>query len=192
MNRSIVVAWAGVAFALSALAGSPTEQGASELHLRASWDVLGSQQTYVTPIRAGAGYYLRDNMQVGGFLSFTKTDDDSYWGKSDVWGLGVYGEIHKQWRHPVLPYVGVSIGLLDGDTHRSTALVASISPGIKFYLNDFVAFSTQLDWNMSSSEIYDFDRDYDYKAFHPKSERVKGDGDNMGLGMSVAVRIMLY
>ena len=192
MKRNIAVACIGLALPLFASAGTPVEKGAHELHLRASWDLLGSQQTYMTPIRAGAGRYLTDIVQAGGFISLTKSNDDSYWGKSDVWGLGLYGEIHAPWPRSVLPYLGVSVGLLDGDTPKSTAFAASISPGLKIYLNHFVALSAQLDWNMSTDEIYDFDRDYEFKDRYPESEKVKGEGDRMGLGMSVALRVVLH
>ena len=170
----------------TAVAAPPTEYGVYELHLQPAFDFQDSQQTTMTPLRAGLGYYLTPYAQVGGYMSLTKKKNGSFWGKSDVWGLGVFGEAAMNWDYPVLPYLGLSLGFLDGDGDNSTAFVATLSPGVKGFLMETLALSLQLDWNFSNEPIYDFDRDYAFP------DTIEGSGKKSSLAVSLALRILFY
>lgn len=170
----------------TAVAAPPTEQGVYELHLQPSFDIQDSQQTTMTPIRVGLGQYLTPSTQVGGYMSLTKKKDGSYWGKSDMWGLGVFGESAMNWDYPVLPYIGLSLGFLDGDGDNDTAFIATLSPGVKGFLMETLALSLQMDWHVSNKPVYDFDRDYAFP------DTIEGSGKRSSLSVSLALRILFY
>jgi hypothetical protein len=187
MSKRLSLAAGLCVFAATALrAAPPTEYGVYELHFQPSFQLTGKSHADLIPLRVGLGHYLSPASQVGGYMTLSKKDNGSYWGTSDVWGLGVFGETALTWDRPLYPYLGLSMGLLDGDGDNSTAFAASVSPGVKTFLMETVAFSLQFDWNLSNRPIYDFKRDYSF----PNS--VEGKGDKTSLALTLAVRVLFY
>ncbi len=191
MRRSFCVAGLACLFvapvvAPVTLAAPPTEYGVYEMHIQPSFDIQDDQQIYMTPMRVGLGYYLSPYAQAGGYLSLTKAEAYSYWGKSDVWGLGVFGETVVMWDYPVFPYLGLSLGFLDGDGDNKTAFVSTLSPGVKGFLMETLALSLQLDWHFSNRPIYDFKRNFEIH------DSIEGSGKRSSITLSLALRILFY
>ena len=167
-------------------AAPPTERGVYELHVSPTVDFSDKQQTRMTPFRVGLGQYFNASTHAGGYIMFTKSKNDSYWGTSDVWGLGIFGETSMTWDYPALPYLGLSLGFMDGDDENDTAFVATLSPGVKGYLLETLALSVQLDWNFSNKPIYDFSRDFSFV------DSVEGSGKKSSVTMSLAIRWLFF
>jgi len=182
MKRLLTIAAAAIV-SIPALAG-PVQQGLYEVRGGFSWDLAYEGNDKFIPVEAGLGYYLTDNVQVGGFMSFTKKDDDSYWGVSDVWGLGLFCEYNFVGNGPAVPYIGVDARLLDGG--GDVVLIGDIFLGIKAFVMPTLALFGQVGISAASEEIYDFERDWQ------SEDSTDGDGETVGVGISGGIRIVLW
>jgi opacity protein-like surface antigen len=146
-----------IVFCLSPLSVALAQQTTYEMRLEASTDISDTEDNAHAAVVGGLGWYHWERVLFGGYVSFEKKDADSYWGVSDVWGLGGYGEYHFNMDSPVVPYLGASLGFLDGDKKEDTTFVMAGSGGIKVFVTDRVAISGQLNLNWADANIYDYD-----------------------------------
>jgi hypothetical protein len=182
MKRLLTVAAAAIV-SIPALAG-PVQKGLYEVQGGFAWDVAYEGNDKFIPVMAGLGYYLTDNVEAGGFMSFTKKDEDSYWGVSDVWGLGVFCAYNFVGNGSGVPYIGVAARLLDGG--GDVVLIGDLFLGMKAFVMPTLALFGQVDISAASEEIYDFERDWQSK------DSTDGDGEPIGVGISGGVRIVLW
>jgi len=182
MKRLITIAAAAVV-SIPALAG-PVQKGLYEVQGGLSWDVAYEGNDKFVPVKAGLGYYVTDNVQLGGFMSFTKKDADSYWGVSDVWGLGLFCEYNFVGNRAAVPYIGVDARMMDGG--GDMVLIGDLFLGMKAFIMPTLALFGQVDVSAASDEIYDFERDWQ------SSDSTDGEGESVGFGVSGGVRIVLW
>ncbi|MBM4147677.1 MAG: hypothetical protein FJ224_01335 [Lentisphaerae bacterium] len=173
--------------AVSAVAG-PVQQGLYEVHVGANWDVAYDGYDKFPPIQAGLGYYFSDNLQAGGFITFSKKNADSFWGVDDVWGLGIFGEYCFVGDDALVPYVSATLQMLDGSAQDDdTVFVFSAAAGAKFFFLPTVALFGQVNFNAATDEVFDFDRNWLIK-----SDSVTGSGETTDVSVSAGVRVVLW
>jgi hypothetical protein len=166
------------------LFAAPVQKGLYEVTGGVSWDVSYDGNDKLIPVYAGLGYYSSDRVQAGGLISFTKKSEDSFWGVSDVWGLGAFCEYNFTGNSASVPYAGISARLLDGG--GDVVVVGDLFAGIKVFVVPTVALFGQVNFSIASDEIYDFDRDW------LVPDRIEGQGEPTDVGISAGVRVVLW
>lgn len=149
MNRSVILAM---------LAAAGTAWGATlpmdtwELRLGGAVDFDNPQDKLDWLIEGGAGYLVRDNIEVGGLA------DWRYDGTDMGAGLGVFGELNLELDSFVMPYAGLGLRYRFGDYYRHAAgsSYAVLQPalGLKFFLSESVAVYTELVFEWASEEAF--------------------------------------
>lgn len=166
-----------VLLALSVQA-SPLSRGADEVRTEVVYDMSQTDDPYVA-VLAGMGHYFRDNLLLGGYVSWEKKSWSSYWGVTDLWELGIYGEYDYLRYEKVVPFVGLSMGLVDGDLPKDdTIFMAKVTGGLKYFINDVVAIALNLNVEMSGEEVFNYDRESD----------TVGSGENVGYSVALGAR----
>lgn len=96
------------------------------------------------------GYVLQDNLEVGGRLNFSDNDDVS------LFSLGGFAEYNFELESDVLPFVGVELSYISGDTGIENNSAAAISgyAGARYFLTDNVAIGAQLRLSAASDDVY--------------------------------------
>ena len=160
--------------------GATLQKGLNEAKLEASTDFRQDAYDFV-PLQGTFGYFIADNLEVGGLLGFRKAAWKSYWVTGSVWTLGAFGEYHFDVDFPVHPYVGASIAMLDGEKGNDTVAQATASGGVKLFLSESFAVSAAATLNWSDKEIYNVDVDY----VNGKADR---SGDQVGVTFELGLR----
>ncbi|MDI6775479.1 MAG: hypothetical protein QME60_08870 [Verrucomicrobiota bacterium] len=174
-----------ILLAIPVLAAPSTHQGVYEARIEPTADLAGVEDNMGISVRGAFGYYLSQNVQLGGSILFAKKEFESYWGKGNVWGLGLYGEFNADWGLALYPYVGVGAMLLDdSNDNRDPVLQITVSPGVKVFLTDYISLSIQANWNAAKEEIYEFERDL--------TVPLDGEGKTSALTGAVAIRFLFY
>ncbi len=153
-----------------------------EMRLELSSDISdsGDDDAHAS-IVGGLGWYHWERVLFGGYCSFEKKET-GYWDKSNVWGLGAYGEYHFKTGSPVVPYLGGSMGFLDGNDEDDTAFTISGAAGVKVYVTETLAISAQLNLNWADEDIYDYEiSDYKLKL---------GDGNSTDVTANIGLRYL--
>lgn len=179
MKKYLIPAIA-VAFILP-ITGVMAQQAIYELKLEASSDIADTDDDAHAALVGGLGWYHSESMLIGGYFSFEKKNYESYWGVSNVWGLGAYGEYLFNLNSPVVPYLGASLGFLDGSNKDDdTTFVMAGSGGIKVFLTETMAVSAQLNLNWADNEIYDYER----------TSIDEGDGNSFDVTANIGLRLL--
>ncbi len=84
-------------------------------------------------LQVGYGPFLNPNLQVGGTVEFFDPDEGS-----SSYFLGAFANYHFPGTSAVLPYVGVSLGFLDGDDIDGD-ISYGIQGGVKYFLSSSVS-----------------------------------------------------
>lgn len=106
MNRSVLFVGA-IAVIMTGMVMGAVNKGDIEADGLAGWTTISgegsSADTDILFIAARAGYFLTENIQVGGVGTWMSIDNDA---DTDIYGLGAFGKFHfmpdKQW----VPYAG--------------------------------------------------------------------------------------
>ena len=158
------------------LFAAPLKQGSFEIRGDASY----TSDDVTIPIDGGLGYFVMDDVQVGGMVSFVKKNWGSYWGIADVWG--VWGFVEKdftQWSKTFVPYADLALGVMEGDRPwNGNVFVSKVSAGAKYLLNQRTAIAAQVNFNWAADDIYNFNRVND----------TTGSGDSTDFSFDVGVR----
>ncbi len=188
MKKAISIL-SGFLFAATLLAASPTQQGTYEARIEPLADLGEVEGNVGVPIRGAFGYYFSQNFHVGVCMSFAKKEFESYWGKANLWGLGLYGEFSLDRDWPVVPYIGLTGTFLDdSNDNRDVVLVLTVSPGLKVSLSEYISLSVQANWNAATEDIYQFER----RIVIPSDlDTIRGAGEATGVTGAVALRFLL-
>ena len=148
MMRKLSLLAAAALAALSVQAG-PLKQDTQELRLSGAFDPETSGGTL---FRASAayGYFVVDNLEIGGQLRFA--DDDL----STSFGLGPFVEYDFDNGSQVIPFVGASLEYGHGEVGdiSSDALVLGGNGGVRFFLTENVAISGRFSLDLATDDIY--------------------------------------
>jgi opacity protein-like surface antigen len=138
------------AFAGAAQAASLT-QGTSELTVDGLLDPDGASGTELS-LDVGYGYFVQDNIEVGGEVSFADNDDVM------SYGLGGFAEYNLDQGTALVPFVGAGLGWVNTEIDAldvdDDAIVAGIYGGVKYFLAENIALTAQINLDWASEDIF--------------------------------------
>jgi hypothetical protein len=121
-------------------------RGTKEVQLRGAFQFEPDDVFFVN---ASYGPFLDDaRIQVGGEVEYFHTDD------SDTYALGVFARYHFPGASATLPYLGVSLGIADGDNQDSSVYYGA-EAGVKHFLNSSVALTGALVYRATDDDDSD-------------------------------------
>jgi hypothetical protein len=164
---------AGATMCLLVLAGSVLAQepapllsrGTQELALSGILDFKNRGDTTLDLI-GRYGYFLRDNLEMGGVAAFSGNFDDAF-----RYGLGGFAEYHFAGllTPSVVPYLGADVLLSFVDTDfgdDNAALTFEPRVGLKWFIRDYFAVETHAFFAIATDDLFQNDRNdldpYDY------------------------------
>jgi hypothetical protein len=103
------------------------------------------------------GYFLRDNVEVGGVAQFSGNFDDAF-----RYGLGGFAEYHFPRGPSLVPYLGADVLLSFVDTDLgddNAALTFEPRLGLKWFVRNYFAIDTHLFVALATDDLYQNDRD---------------------------------
>jgi hypothetical protein len=120
------------------------------------------------------GYFLRDNLEVGGVAAFSGNFDDAF-----RYGLGGFAEYHfpQLLTESVVPYLGADVLLSFVDTDfgdDNAALTFEPRAGLKWFIRDYFALETHVFVAIATDDLYQNDRD---------------DLDSYDVGLRLGIRV---
>ncbi len=139
-----------IAMMLSALTGFGTviQQDTIEIGLNGSLDFENFNGKVATAGQLSLGYFVLDDIQVGGITGW------GYDGDNFGWGLGPYGEINFDLDSAIVPYIAIRMTANFGDYHRSDHLLIEGAGGVKFFLSESVALAGELFYDLASKQVF--------------------------------------
>jgi hypothetical protein len=172
------------------LIAKPLPKAVYELKLATAFDLVNTTDMDTIPIEFGLGYNYTKELQIGGFFSYSKKDWGSYFGPNGVWEIGAFGEYSFFVSERFRPYVGLSLSLLDGQDSEAD-MIFNIAPnvGTKFFLTDNLSIFAQVDLNIASKDIYDFEREAGPDNDWPTGI---GSGENFNVSALIGLRYLLF
>ncbi len=135
---------------LSAVSGFGTvlQQDTMEVGLNGGLDFENHDGKVQSAIQLSLGYFVIDDVQVGGIAKFACEGSDI------GWGLGPYGEINFDLHSAVVPYVALRLTANFGDLYISDHLLTEGAGGLKFFLSENVALAAELYYDLASKNVF--------------------------------------
>jgi hypothetical protein len=104
------------------------------------------------------GFFLRDNLEVGGVAQFSGNFDDAF-----RYGLGGFAEYHfSRGRSSLVPYLGADVLLSFVDTDfgdDNAALTFEPRVGLKYFIRNYFAIESHLFFAIATDDLYQNDSD---------------------------------
>lgn len=96
------------------------------------------------------GYVLQDNIEVGGRMYYADNDDTS------TFSLGGFGEYSFELESDAMPYVGLELSFITGDTgiEDNSAVAITAYVGVRYFLSQDVAIGAQIRGSAASDDVY--------------------------------------
>jgi len=159
-RKTAVCCAAGLALA-SAASAQNLLKGTKEIGLRGGVDFDTRADTEVN-LGFDYGYYIFDQVEIGGFLQVLDNDVVRQW---EVSGFVQYDiDLERLW----VPYIQGRVGWARGEvtleneffgeaSEDNDAVIGTIRPGIRYHFNDYVALDLSADFQAASEDIFDED-----------------------------------
>lgn len=112
------------------------------------------------------GYFAMDNIAFGGLASV------GYNGSDGGYGIGPFGEVTFDLDSFVAPYVAGRIKYHFGDFYPDNFLLVEGGAGLKFFLSESVAISSEVFYDLTSEDVFVND----------------GNSENTNTGLKLGVR----
>ena len=128
--------------------GTVLQQDTIEIGLNGALDFENFNGKVQTANQLSLGYFVIDDVQVGGIAEFACEGSDI------GWGLGPYAEVNFDLDSAVVPYVALRLTANFGNLYRSDHLLAEGAGGLKFFLTESVALAAELYYDLASKNIY--------------------------------------
>lgn len=142
-----IIAFAMLLCALTGF-GTVLEQDTMEIGLNGALDFENFNGKVETANQLSLGYFVINDIQVGGIANFACEGSDI------GWGLGPYGEINFDLDSAVAPYIALRLTANFGDLYKSDHLLAEGAGGLKFFLSENVALAAELYYDLASKDIF--------------------------------------
>jgi hypothetical protein len=135
---------------LSALTGfgAILQEDTMEIGLNGAVDFENFNGRVAGLAQLSLGYFVIDDVQVGGILNFACEGSDI------GYGLGPYGEVNFDLDSAVVPYVALRLTANFGDYYPSDFVQAEGAGGLKFFLSENVALAAELYYDLASKDVY--------------------------------------
>jgi len=134
------------------------------------------------PVSASLGYFLADNIEVGGLVGIRNADWNSYWITGNVWELGLFGELHFDVDYSLHPLIGARLSMLDGEKDDDTVYQLFLYGGVKYFLSEYMALAFQAGLAFATESIYNVDTEL------KPNKTTRQSGDSIGLLMNLGIR----
>jgi len=172
------------------LIAKPLPKAVYEVKLSTGTDLLNTTDMESIPVEFGLGYNYKKELLFGGFFSYSKKKWDSYFGPNGLWEIGAYSEYSFFVSERFRPYLALSMSLLDGQDSEAD-MVFNVAPGVgaKFFLTENLSVFAQVDLNIASKDIYDFEREAGPDNDWPTGV---GSGENYNVSLSAGLRYLLF
>ena len=167
-----------IAFALAPVSSAVTiKAGMQELILQGSLDFENYKNQLELDAFGGLGYYIADNLELGGFLAYRDVRFDS------LWGIGVLGEYGIDLDPIFVPFFGARIGYYDGDEFDDEYFLLTLSAGIKYFLAQNVAAAASFEYSAATRDnAYQVDGDFPGQKVE---EGARYSNSDMGIRLGV-------
>jgi hypothetical protein len=137
------------------------QRGTQELAVSGALDFENRGDTTLDLI-GRYGYFLRNNLEVGGVAQFSGNFDDAF-----RYGLGGFAEYHvPQWLAPrwpsLVPYLGADVLLSFVDTDLgddNAALIFEPRIGLKWFIRNYFAVETHFFAALATDDLFQNKRD---------------------------------
>lgn len=129
------------------------QKGVKEVGLSGNIDLEGPAGGVDADLSASYGYFIRDLLEVGGFLSYSRLLD----GDVESYAFGAFLEQNFPLFPEVLGYAGFDGGVQFTETDfddDEASLFAAGRVGVKWFLRDYVAIDTNLFLKLAADDIY--------------------------------------
>jgi len=140
-----------VGAALQPAAAVMLKEGTIEVLVEGAFDFSNWKSEEELSLLGGLGYFVRDDIELGGFVSYQDVEFDS------LWGIGCFAEYNQDFGLILLPFVGARITYFDGDHFDDDHFLLTLSAGIKWFLAETVAISTALNYEIATEDIFQKD-----------------------------------
>ncbi len=146
------------AMAIGVYAQPSIQEGTRELFLEGSWDSKGATGSEMD-LTVGYGVFMRDQVEVGGFLEYSSVEDAGGIGSgvdATLMGLGGLLEYHFDMASMSVPYVGFRVAYLSVEqgSFDDSAITYGPRIGLKYFIADNVAIDIALNYTLSTEDIY--------------------------------------
>lgn len=131
--------------------GVMLKQDTVEVILEGSLDVENWKGNLELDLVAGMGYFVRDDMEVGGLLAYKDVEFDS------LWGIGAFAEYNVDFGLILLPFAGARVLYLDGDGYEDEYFLFTLTTGIKWFLAQNVAISSTINLEQATRDVFQKD-----------------------------------
>lgn len=155
--------------ALAAMAnGQMLSEGTQEIFGSFSLDPDNAAGNTEWMVDIGYGYFVMDNVEVGGLFGFE--DSDLITQDLMILRIGAFGEYNwpiegTMW----VPAIGLAVSYADIEIENPTeaanpeesALEVTLRPAIKYFISEAIAIDTGVDFRWASEDVYVNDRELD-------------------------------
>lgn len=162
--------------------GAALPHGNHEFRVDVSTDFENDDGYDTVPVWGGIGFFFADNLELGLYVNFRKTDWGSYFGSGSAWGYGGFAEYSFPMDSAVRPFLCARIGILDGEQEDDTVTNIGGGAGVRFFLTERVSVSATLELDWVSDDAFDFDR----------LNEEDGDGGNTDITGRIGVRYFFW
>ena len=160
MKRWLILFTVGC-LVLAGVANAAVQQGDTELDLAAGWtktnsNALGSD-TEEWFIDAGIGYFMTDNIQVGGIVSASWMEEDG--ADMDVYGIGAGIKYHFMPTNQWVPYIGLDalwVYLDEDGASSEDGLAWGPVAGLRYELNAYNDFFVEYGYTTYDGDVSDY------------------------------------
>lgn len=128
--------------------GAAIQQDTFEIGLNGGLDFENFNGKVQTDNQLNLGYFVVDDVQVGGIAKFACEGSDI------GWGLGPYGEVNFDLDSLAVPYVALRLTANFGNLYVSDHLLAEGAGGVKFFLSEWVALAAEFFYDLASKNVF--------------------------------------
>ncbi len=128
--------------------GAVLQEDTMEIGLNGTLDFENMNGRVQTANQLSLGYFILNDIQVGGLASFACEGSDI------GWGLGPYGEVNFDLDSAIVPYIALRLTVNFGEFYSSDHLLTEGAGGLKFFLAENVALAGELYYDLASKNIF--------------------------------------
>ncbi len=128
--------------------GAVIEKDTLELGLQGNLDFDSPDGDVEFMVYPTLGYFFMDNIQAGGMLGML------YDGRDMGYRIGTFGEINFDTYNAVMPFLAARVMFDFGSHYDKNYLLLDTAAGLKFFLSQTLAISTEIFYDLASEDAF--------------------------------------